>query len=247
MQPAPTSAFDVPCWSMAKVHPDHHVQVQKALYSAPTRLIGKTLDVRVRSLVGALVSRPGPGEGAPAEGCGAALDGPEGLPARQGAMGSARCRRGGARRPCSRQPRRRAGRSGCSAGPVPWLKLRQAYGLLRLCERYGQERVNALCARALAFGVLDVPRIEGMLKDARRAEDDGVATGRVIPLPARFARDASAFATRTQPPERSRQGRPVMSARTVSPELVAAFKRLRLGGLLPTLAELITSSVRPRN
>jgi hypothetical protein len=86
------------------------------------------------------------------------------------------------------------------AGPVPWLKLRQAYGLLRLCERYGQERVNAFCARALAFGVLDVPRIEGMLKDARRAEDDGVATGRVIPLPARFARDVSAFATRTPPP-----------------------------------------------
>jgi hypothetical protein len=31
-----------------------------------------------------------------------------------------------------------------------------------------------------------------------------------------------------------------MSARTVSPELVAAFKRLRLGGLLPTLAERLT-------
>jgi DNA replication protein DnaC len=31
-----------------------------------------------------------------------------------------------------------------------------------------------------------------------------------------------------------------MSARTISPELVAAFKRLRLGGLLPTLAERLT-------
>lgn len=31
-----------------------------------------------------------------------------------------------------------------------------------------------------------------------------------------------------------------MSARTLSPELVAAFKRLRLGGLLPTLIERIT-------
>jgi len=56
--------------------------------------------------------------------------------------------------------------------------------------------VNALCARELAFGVVDVPRIERMLKDARRAEDEAVATGRVIALPARFARDASAFATR---------------------------------------------------
>jgi hypothetical protein len=44
-------------------------------------------------------------------------------------------------------------------GPVPWLKLRQGYGLLRLCDRYGKDRVNALCARALAFDVIDVPRI----------------------------------------------------------------------------------------
>jgi hypothetical protein len=31
-----------------------------------------------------------------------------------------------------------------------------------------------------------------------------------------------------------------MSARSISPELVVAFKRLRLGGLLPTLAERLT-------
>jgi hypothetical protein len=85
-------------------------------------------------------------------------------------------------------------------GPVPWLKLRQAYGLLRLCERYGQDRVNALCERALAFDVIAVPRLEGMLKDARRTEDAAVATGRVIAMPARFARDASAFTTRAAPP-----------------------------------------------
>jgi hypothetical protein len=49
---------------------------------------------------------------------------------------------------------------------------------------------------ALAFDVIDVRRIEGMLKDARRTEDAAVATGRVIALPARFARDAATFATR---------------------------------------------------
>ena len=97
---------------------------------------------------------------------------------------------------------RREGRSICPApaeGPVPWLKLRQAYGLLCFCERYGQDRVNALCERALAFDVIAVPRIEGMLKDARRTEEAAVATGRVIVLPARFARDAATFATRYRP------------------------------------------------
>jgi hypothetical protein len=66
--------------------------------------------------------------------------------------------------------------------------------------------VNALCARALAFGVLDVPRIERMLKDARRAEDQAVAGGRVIPLPGRFARDPAAFATRSAPAAGEREG-----------------------------------------
>ncbi len=51
-------------------------------------------------------------------------------------------------------------------GPVPWIKLRQACSLLRLCQRYGHHRVRALCARALAFEVIDVRRIQGMLKDA---------------------------------------------------------------------------------
>lgn len=82
------------------------------------------------------------------------------------------------------------------AGPLPWTRMRQAYGcLLRLCERYGASRVDALCARALAFDVIDVPRIERMLKAARTAEDSAPA-GRIVPLPAsRFARDPASFAT----------------------------------------------------
>jgi hypothetical protein len=87
------------------------------------------------------------------------------------------------------------------AGPLPWTRMRQAYGLLRLCERYGAARVDALCARALAFDVLDVPRIERMLKAARAAEDTA-PTGTVVPLPAsRFARDPASFATMKRSPK----------------------------------------------
>ena len=85
-------------------------------------------------------------------------------------------------------------------GALPWVKLRQAYGLLRLCERYGKERVDALCARALAFDVIDVPRLERMLKDATKVEAEGRATGKVVALPtSRFARDPASFATMTKP------------------------------------------------
>jgi hypothetical protein len=70
----------------------------------------------------------------------------------------------------------------CAAPPafgvVPWLRLRQGYLLLRLCERHGQDRVDALCARALAFDVIDVPRLELMLKEYPQAE-----AARPPPLP----------------------------------------------------------------
>lgn len=65
MQPAPTAPFDVPRWAKAKIHPDHHAQVGRALYSLPTRYIGKTLDVRadrstVRFYLGATLVKAHP-------------------------------------------------------------------------------------------------------------------------------------------------------------------------------------------
>jgi hypothetical protein len=73
--------------------------------------------------------------------------------------------------------------------------MRQAYALLRLCDRYGVERVDAVCARALAFDVLDVSRIERMLKTAKTMEESKELVGKLLPLPSRFARDTAAFVT----------------------------------------------------
>jgi hypothetical protein len=79
--------------------------------------------------------------------------------------------------------------------------MRQAYGLLRPCEKYEAARVDALCARSLAFDVLDVSRIERVLKSARTAEDTP-PKGTVVPLPAsRFARDPASFATIKRSPK----------------------------------------------
>jgi hypothetical protein len=50
LAPPPQSRFDVPVWSEAKVHPDHHVQIARALYSVPTAYIGRRLDVRLDSV-----------------------------------------------------------------------------------------------------------------------------------------------------------------------------------------------------
>jgi hypothetical protein len=195
MQAPPATAFDVPHWCDPKVHPDHHVQVLKALYSVPTRYIGKTLHARadrslVRLYLGTELIKTHPRK-APGQRSTDPKDFPPGKA--PWALRDVDA--------VIRSAREQGSQVGAFVerllgGPVPWIKLRQAYGLLRLCQRYGQDRVNAVCARAIAFEVIDVRRIEGMLKDARRTEDAAVATGRVIALPARFARDVSAFATR---------------------------------------------------
>jgi hypothetical protein len=80
-------------------------------------------------------------------------------------------------------------------GPVPWTRMRQGYGLLRLCERYGAARVDALCARAIAFDVIDTRRVERMLKSAQQIEASAESTGKLIALPGRFARDVTSFRT----------------------------------------------------
>jgi transposase len=187
--------FDVPTWSTAKIHPDHHAQVQRSLYSLPTRFIGKTLNVRAdRStvrfyLAGEMVklhARVAPGKRStdpndyPTGKADYALRSVDKLKARAHEKGE----------------HIGAFADHLLAGPLPWVRMRQGYGLLRLCDRYGDARVDALCARAVAFEVFDVPRIERMLKKAQVVETDQRAAGKLVRLPVgRFARDTSEFAT----------------------------------------------------
>ena len=191
----PEEPFDVPTWTEAKVHPDHHAQVARALYSLPTRFIGRRLRVRVdrttvrfyaaHDLV-KLHSRVEPGQRStdpsdyPDEKADFALRSVDRLKARAASHGE---------------------HVGVFAerllgGILPWTHMRQGYALLRLCERYGAQRVDTLCARALAFDVVHVGRIERMLKTAQALEEKAEGEGRVVRLPpGRFARSTSSFAT----------------------------------------------------
>jgi hypothetical protein len=80
------------------------------------------------------------------------------------------------------------------SGTFPWSRLRQAQKLLRLAERYGAARVNAACARALAFELLDVRRVELIVSAALEREPAPTERGTVVPLPGRFARPPQSFA-----------------------------------------------------
>src|SRR6187431_405335 len=194
--PAPDAPFDVPRWSEPKVHPDHHVQVARSLYSVPTRYIGKRLRARTDKktvrlyLQGELVkthSRVAPGKRSTD-----VRDYPVGkAPYATRSVDALIIRARGLGEHIGVYAER------LLSGMLPWIRMRQGYGLVRLCERYGAEKVDALCKRSLAFDVVDVPRIERMLKQAQKAEDTA-PPGRVVSLPhSRFARDPASFATMT--------------------------------------------------
>jgi transposase len=197
MKPAPTSPFDVPHWTDAKVHPDHHIQVLRSLYSVPTRWVGKTVRVRadrktVKIYVGTdMVKMHGrvlPGK--------RSTD-PNDYPAGKGVIAM----RDIASLVAS------AKKSGEHIGiyaerllavPLPWTRMRLVYGLLRLCKKYGDGRVEAICQSALAFDVVDVRRITRMLEQAQKPATPSLGDRKVIRLePPRFARSTEHFATRT--------------------------------------------------
>ncbi len=194
LSPAPQAPFDVPAWSEAKVHPDHHVQVARALYSVPTAYIGRHLEVRLDSRTVRLYSgaelvkvhaRVAPGK--------RSTD-PNDYPRTKTAYA---LRSVDALIGAARQKGQHVGTFAekLLAGPLPWSKMRQAQALIRLCDRHGPERVDAACARAIAFEVYEVPRIERVLKLALRSEAGAVATGKVVQLPGRFARAPEHFST----------------------------------------------------
>jgi transposase len=191
--PAPTEAYDLPTYPRPKVARDHHIEVDKALYSVPGNLIGQHVDVRAdRSLVrvyfrGQLVKvhvRVHVG--------GRRTD-PDDLPSDKTTY---------ALRDIDHL-KRMAADHGPSVGayaaallevPLPWTRMRQVYALLGLVKRWGPERVDAACGRALEAEANSVSLIGRMLE---RGTENGPAIGPSVAVPAgRFARDPGHFAVR---------------------------------------------------
>jgi transposase len=189
--------YDVPLWRELVVHPDHHVSFQYALYSAPSTTCppGTRLEVRGdRSLVklyrrGELIKvHPRQAQGGrstdpddyPQERTAYALRAPDRLIRQAEVLG----------------PSIGTFAARLLDGPLPWSKLRQGQKLLRLAERYTAARLDAACARALGFDLVDVRRVEQILIRAldREGTPAPPADERVQPLPpGRFARPGSAF------------------------------------------------------
>jgi transposase len=201
--PPPTATYDLPLWCEPKIGRDQHAQVAKALYSLPTKYVGRTLRARAdRSVVtfydGAVLvkthARVLPGRRStdpndfPREKTTYALRDVAFLQQQAAGHGEAIGRYAAA----------------LLAGDLPWTRMRRVYRLLSLVKRYGGARVDASCATALAADLVNVHRLERLVKLAVTSEPPRVAT--VIPI-ARYLRPASQYALPLHRPQ-SNEGDP---------------------------------------
>jgi transposase len=206
LHPLERPRFDPPTWANCAVHPDHHVQFDYAIYSAPTRYVGKRVWVRAdRKMVrlyyqGELIKtharKPRGGRSTdyddyPKELAAYAMRDPDRMIHEAKNQGE------------------HIGRfmQQLLAGTFPWARLRQAQRLLRLSNKYGRERVNAACRRALHFELIHVGRVEKIIKAALAATPRNRSPGgQLVLFPnARFLRPAGSFDHR-QPKEDSPDG-----------------------------------------
>jgi transposase len=198
MLPPPSASFDVPIYlDKAKVHPDHHIQVARALYSVPSSSGAKVVRARadkttVKIYAGTLLLKVHPRQ-APGGRSTDPSDYPSGKADYALRSVDALIAR-------AKDKGHHVGvyAERLLAGPLPWARMRAAYALLRLCDKFGEGRVEAVCQSALAFDVVDVGRITRMLKAAAKPASPEQRGAKVVQLALpRFARPEQHFETRT--------------------------------------------------
>jgi hypothetical protein len=150
MLPLPTTPFEIVTWAQAKVGRDCHAQVERSLYSIPSRYVGQQLDVRlgsnlVRFYAGTELAKTHV-RGKPGQ---RQTDWNDYPPEKAAFF--------------QRTPtwcREHASQLGqhVRAAVDELLDqhqlhyLRQSQGIIRLAEKYGEVRLDAACQRALAYG-----------------------------------------------------------------------------------------------
>lgn len=179
LRPLPSRPYEFAAWKKAKVNIDYHIEVKAAYYSVPYQLIGKKVDIRLTSTTVEIFNN------------------------NKRVASHVRCHRKGTyvtkdeHRPKSHReylewtPSRiinRAKETGeataklaeeiIKAKPHPEQGYRACLGIIRLSGRYGSERVEAACRRALLTGALRYKSVESILATGL----DGVAVEEQIPL-----------------------------------------------------------------
>lgn len=224
LSPLIAKRFDPPTWQQCKVHPDHHFQFDKAIYSLPTQYVGRQLWVRADSKVvraylnGELLrsyARLEPGQrytdydDYPRELAPYAMRDPARMIREAHEVGQ---HVGGFM-------------AHLLGDTFPWAHLRQAQKLLRLVNKYGGARVDGACRRALSFDLIHVGRVQNIIlqsleRDAKPAAASHAKQLRLVP--SRFLRPAGSFTHphRTEKETSNDGNQPITEERSQASEAV---------------------------
>ena len=185
--------YEVTHWRTAKVHPDHHVACQYALYSVPADLCapGQRVEIGLGSKLVRIYHRGRLLKLHPRQPRGGRSTDAADYPTELTAY-TLRAPEGIKRNAAEQGPAVAEFADRLFDGPLPWAKVRQGHKLVRLGQRYTPERLDDACRRALDVDLIDVRRVERILVQALERSE---APEHPQPLPAgRFARPGSVFA-----------------------------------------------------
>ena len=185
--------YEITHWRTVKVHPDHHVACQYALYSVPSSLCppGQQVEIGLGSKLVRIYHRGRLLKLHPRQ--------PRGGRSTDAADYPAELTPYTLRAPD--RIKRNAAEYGPAVadfaqrlfdGPLPWAKVRQGHKLIRMGQRYTPERLDAACRRALDVDLIDVRRVERILVQA--LEEEAVPQLPLLIPAGRFARPGSVFA-----------------------------------------------------
>jgi hypothetical protein len=194
LRPAPTTFYDVPIYTTAKVHRDHHIEVAKALYSIPGNLIGQRVEVRADRALVRVFARGQLVKVHPRQAPGGRSTDPDDLPSERTAY-AMRDLDHLRRLAASHGPAIGAYANALLEHPLPWTKMRQVYALLGLVKKWGAERVNTACASALEHETINVGLIGRMLERATETTSTTPEPSPGVVVSARFARGPEHFIT----------------------------------------------------
>ena len=185
--------YELTHWRTAKVHADHHVACQYALYSVPSTLCpaGQQVEVGLGLKLVRIFHRGQLVKVHPRQPRGGRSTDTADYPAELSAY-TLRAPDGIKRSAAEQGPAVAEFAERLFDGPLPWSRIRQGHKLIRLGQRYAPARQDAACRKALDVDLIDVGRVERILVQALEQQE----TPEHPPsLPAgRFARPGEVFA-----------------------------------------------------
>jgi transposase len=165
LKPLPAGPYEYATWKLARVNVDYHVEVERHWYSVPYQLVGQQLDLRLTATTVEAFHRGRRVASHPLGGPSFRhTTAPEHMPAAHRAhleWSPGRLLRWAQ----TVGPQTAALVEGILTGrPHPEQGYRACLGILRLGKRYGAERLEAACGRALALRSFSYRSVDSILK-----------------------------------------------------------------------------------